>query len=139
MQRYKPQIGMRVLGVAGVLAAAAIVPPVHAQWIDAGGIANQMHQHDLLRDQTLRDPPDDGPATEADRNAPVGRGAAFDESAMKADIQRMIERRRRELLPEYERRVRNDGRASADDWLRRVAHELGRRDGAEIRARYGRR
>ncbi|WP_158636539.1 hypothetical protein [Luteimonas marina] len=71
--------------------------------------------------------------------APLAGGAqdaAIDEQALRADMQRMIEQRRRELLPEYERRVRRDGKASADDWLRKRAEELGRRDGATIRRKY---
>src|SRR5690606_23256252 len=46
---------------------------------------------------------------------------ALDEQALRADMQRMIERRRRELLPEYERRVRSEGRVRADAWLREQA------------------
>lgn len=61
-----------------------------------------------------------------------------DEAAIKAELRRMVEQHKRELRPEYERRVREDGKASADRWLREAATELGRRDGAEIRARYGR-
>lgn len=63
----------------------------------------------------------------------AAQATQVDQQALRADIQRSIERRRRELLPEYERRVRTDGRASADDWLRARAAELGRRDGEAIR------
>ncbi|MBJ6984361.1 hypothetical protein [Luteimonas sp. MC1750] len=62
---------------------------------------------------------------------------AVDEAAIKAELRRMVEQRKRELRPEYERRVRDDGKPSADRWLRETAHELGRRDRAEIRARFG--
>ncbi|MBJ6979427.1 hypothetical protein [Luteimonas sp. MC1895] len=62
---------------------------------------------------------------------------AVDEAAIKAELRRMVEQRKRELRPEYERRVREDGKPSADRWLRETAHELGRRDRAEIRARFG--
>lgn len=37
------------------------------------------------------------------------------------------------LVPEYERRVRTDGLALADDWLRDVATQLGREDGESTR------
>jgi|GEM_PF-1307766 len=130
----------RIAGLLVIACGAWLAPAAHAQWIDAGGMANQMHQHDLLRDQTLRDPPDDddGDAQETKSQArAANRPQAVDQVAMKAEMQRMIERRKRELLPEYERRVRADGRPSADRWLRDVATEMGRRDGAEIRARYG--
>lgn len=63
---------------------------------------------------------------------------ALDEQALRADMQRMIERRRRELLPEYERRVRSEGRVRADAWLREQAQALGREDGAEVRRRHAR-
>lgn len=63
---------------------------------------------------------------------------ALDEQALRADMQRMIERRRRELLPGYERRVRSEGRERADAWLREQAQKLGREDGAEVRRRHAR-
>jgi len=62
---------------------------------------------------------------------------AVDEIAIKAELRRRVEQRKRELRPEYERRVREDGKPSADRWLRETAGDLGPRDGAEIRARYG--
>lgn len=68
----------------------------------------------------------------------AGQPQALDEAAIKAELRRMVEQRKRELRPEYERRVRVDGKASADRWLREASAEMGRRDGAEMRARYGR-
>lgn len=62
---------------------------------------------------------------------------AVDEAAIKAELRRMVEQRKRELRPEYERRVRVDGKESADRWLRDAAAEMGRRDGARMRAKYG--
>lgn len=62
---------------------------------------------------------------------------ALDEAAIKAELKRMVEQRKRELRPEYERRVREDGRPSADRWLRETAAEMGCRDGAAMRAKYG--
>ena len=62
---------------------------------------------------------------------------AADEAAVKAELRRTVEQRKRELRPEYERRVREDGKPSADRWLREAAAEMGRRDGAAMRARYG--
>lgn len=69
------------------------------------------------------------------RTAPAPQ--TLDEVAIKAELKRMVEQRKRELRPEYERRVREDGKPSADRWLRETAAEMGRRDGAEIRAKYG--
>ncbi|MGJ4729968.1 hypothetical protein [Luteimonas sp. SDU101] len=118
--------------------------PVHAQF-DAGGQASLMQQHTLMRNQSTGDGPDwvdrealrrkNGGKVMAD--AAPRAGARVDQAALEQDLRRMIDRRRAELLPEYERRVRDDGRPSADRWLRQVATELGRRDGAQVRARYG--
>lgn len=57
----------------------------------------------------------------------------IDQARMRADMQRMVDQRRRELLPEYQRRVQAEGRASADAWLRAEATRLGRRDGEQVR------
>ncbi len=37
------------------------------------------------------------------------------------------------IAPEYERRVREDGQAHADDWLRETARAMGREDGESTR------
>lgn len=134
----------RTRSAAAILIAATgffcAIPDARAQLIDAGGQANLMQQHELLRNQTTGDGPDwvepgDDRAVPA---KPVRQdGARNREAAMRAEMRRMFERRRRELLPEYERRVRADGRASADAWLKQVATEMGRRDGEAIRARFG--
>ena len=65
--------------------------------------------------------------------AQASQRGALDEQALRQDMQRAIDRRRGELLPEYERRVREDGRASADAWLRATAERLGREDGQQVR------
>lgn len=62
----------------------------------------------------------------------------IDERQLRADMQQAIDQRRRELLPEYQRRVRDDGRPSADAWLRVEAERLGRRDGERIRREHER-
>ena len=115
------------------------------QLIDAGGQANLMQQHTLMRNQSTGDGPDwvDREALRRKNGGTVmprstqQRGSTVDRAALELDMRRMIERRRAQLLPEYERRVRADGRPSADRWLREVAAEMGRRDGNEIRAKYG--
>ena len=38
-----------------------------------------------------------------------------------------------QLRPEYEQRVRRDGKASADQWLREAAFKLGQQDGRAAR------
>lgn len=57
----------------------------------------------------------------------------IDQARMRADMQRMVDQRRRELLPEYQRRVQAEGRTSADAWLRAEATRLGKRDGEQVR------
>lgn len=134
-----------VLLSIGLLGAICLLPPAHAQLIDAGGQANLMQQHTLMRNQSTGDGPDwiDREALRKKNGGTVmprtahQSGSTVDRAALERDMRRMIERRRAQLLPEYERRVRSDGRPDADRWLRQVAAEMGRRDGAEIKARYG--
>jgi hypothetical protein len=38
-----------------------------------------------------------------------------------------------ELAPEYARRIREDGKDAADEWLAAASHELGVRSGRELR------
>ena len=134
-----------VLLSIGVLGAVCILSPARAQLIDAGGQANLMQQHTLMRNQSTGDGPDwvDREALRRKNGGTVmprsaqQRASTVDRAALERDMRRMIERRRAQLLPEYERRVRADGRPSADRWLREVAAEMGRRDGTQIRAKYG--
>ena len=122
-----------VLLSIGVLGAVCILSPAHAQLIDAGGQANLKQQHTLMRNQSTGDGPDWRKPKKGD---PAGLSPA-QQAAIKSELQTMIERRRREFLPEYERRVASEGKPAADAWLRQVATEAGRRDGAAIRAKYG--
>jgi hypothetical protein len=64
-----------------------------------------------------------------------GPGVAMDEATLKAELRRRVDAHRRRLLPEYERRVKADGRDSADRWLRAEATAAGRLDAQELRAR----
>lgn len=128
---------------AGLLGVMCVVPPASAQLIDAGGQANLMQQHTLMRNQSTGDGPDwidreaarnkraAGPSSQAPARKPLHP------AALEAEMRRKMDERRRELRPEYERRVRAEGRPSADRWLRQAAAELGRRDGAAMRAQYG--
>jgi len=123
----------RRLLMAMVIAGAALPAlPAFAQF-DAGQQANLMHQHELMRNQSTGDGPDWRKPKKGD---PAGLSPA-QQAAIKSELQTMIERRRREFLPEYERRVASEGKPAADAWLRQVATEAGRRDGAAIRAKYG--
>lgn len=135
------------LAAWSALAGALCAAPASAQLIDAGGQANLMQQHTLMRNQSTGDGPDwaDREALRRKNNGKVLRPAdaaasaparrPIDAAAVQAEKRRMMAQRKRELLPEYERRTRTDGKASADRWLREVAAELGRRDGAAARAR----
>jgi hypothetical protein len=46
-------------------------------------------------------------------------------------------REMRAIAPEYNRRVRRDGKAKADQWLAKTARRMGRRDGAAARRASG--
>jgi hypothetical protein len=58
--------------------------------------------------------------------ARVGRPSQRDMNAMM-----------RAIAPEYNRRVRRDGKAKADQWLAKTARGVGRRDGAAARRASG--
>lgn len=146
MRAHTNTAGMRRTAWSlGLLALACLVAPANAQLIDAGGQANLMQQHTLMRNQSTGDGPDwvDREALRKKNGGTVmprsarPAGAVIDQAALERDMRRMIDQRRAQLLPEYERRVRSDGQSSADRWLREVATEMGRRDGAQVRARYG--
>lgn len=121
-----------------------------ASAFDAGGQAALMQQHTMMRNQSTGDGPDwiDREAQRRKNNGKVmrsGDGPApattqrrADKAVVEAEQRRMMQQRKRELLPEYQRRTRTDGKASADRWLRAAATEAGRRDGAAVRARVGR-
>jgi hypothetical protein len=112
----------------GLLAVAVMwlglfCPAAHAQWIDAGGQANLMHQQELLRNQTTGDGSD---------------WIADDTKREKVDqeLRKMGEQRKLQLQPEYARRLRADGKVKADAWLMRTSDELARRDRDALRAKY---
>lgn len=50
------------------------------------------------------------------------------------DMLRDVNEEKQRLQPEYQRRVADDGLDSANEWLREVATELGRRHGEATRA-----
>ena len=130
------------LPVLGLLALAGLaLPPARA--IDAGGQANLMQQHTMMRNQSTGDGPD-WIDREALRRKNGGKGLPGvpdqprptpREMLARDDVRALVKRERARLQPEYERRVRDDGKASADRWLREVAAELGRRAGEAAKAR----
>lgn len=56
------------------------------------------------------------------------------DDAAKARIQAALQA----LVPEYNRRARRDGEASANDWIRQKAFELGQREADIMKQRLGR-
>lgn len=144
--------GHLLLSSMAMLGFACMQLPVQAQTIDAGGQANLMQQHTMMRNQSTGDGPDwvdrealrrkhGGKVLPGSRGIPepaaAVEGAAADRALLAHDMKRAMERRRAELRPEYERRVRHDGQESTDRWLRDVAAEMGRRDGEAAKGRYG--
>lgn len=128
----------------GMLGALGFARPLAAQSTDAGTRADPPQPHALVRTHRAGSGPDrvdpeaGGQTRSPQRAAGAAGQRALEQAEVEADLRRMIAQRRRELLPEYEHRVRRDGKASADDWLRARATELGRRDGESIRRKHGR-
>lgn len=97
---------------ASIIALAlALGGTASAQGFDAGAHANLLHQQELLRNQTTGD--GDGPKS-ADRNTPAS------ESRVQWHL--------KNLRPEYQRRLRANGKADADAWSARALRGLLERD-----------
>lgn len=146
MTRMPAMPARRPILLSIALLGATCLLPAQARPIDAGGQANLMQQHTMMRNQSTGDGPDwvDREALRRKNGGKVLPGspgvpdAGEDRATPVHDMVALMERRRAQLRPEYERRVRTDGRSSADRWLREVAAEMGRRDGEAARAGYGR-
>lgn len=124
MHRRRLVSGQDCLLAATAIALGLACPMAHAQWIDAGGQANLMHQQELLRNQTTGE----GPDWAGEDKPPEGSDQ---------DLRKRREQRRLELQPEYARRLRAQGKTHADAWLARAMQELARRDRDGLRARNG--
>lgn len=122
MHRRQVVSGQHCLLVATAMALGLACPVGRAQWIDAGGQANLMHQQELLRNQTTGDGPD-----WADEDKPS--------KGIDQELRKKREQRRLELQPEYARRLRAEGKIKADAWLVRATQELAQRDRDALRAR----
>ncbi len=118
--RPKPFAFILLLGTALPWSAGAIG---QTPWIDAGQQAMIMHQGDLLEQQTAPNNSD----TEDNR-------ASSRQKPDTANLTCATSRDREKLRPEYERRLRTDGREAADTWLRQEAAALGRQAGARAKA-----
>ena len=109
-------------GVAGLIGLAV---PASAQmpWFDAGNQAMIQHQGDLLEQQTA---PNNG-GTSAERpRAPSGNAATL--------LAACQARAKAQLRPEYDRRLKAQGQAAADAWLRQAASSAGRWAGERVKA-----
>lgn len=113
----KHRIIMRRLAL-GIAASTAITATAQARspWIDTGALDEHMRAQEPAR--RAGDAADD-----ADMVDPVANNPALLEQ-----LQVRMERHRRQLLPEYQRRRTRDGPASADVWLQREASERGERE-----------
>lgn len=98
----------------------------------AGGLALQQHQNQLMRQQPGVDAPTPGPKTrelaQASKMTPQ----------MRAEIDRLRRVHMRRLAPEYNHRVKTEGRKAADLWLQREATRLGRRAALDLRRKHRR-
>lgn len=122
----------RLLAPIVFVTATACPVGVAAQqpWIDAGQQAMIMHQGDLLEQQTTQGD-DDVEDADGDTEALV---ASPNPDAKTAGLACAMEREREKLRPEYERRLRADGRLAADAWLRQEAAVLGQQAGERAKA-----
>ncbi len=115
----------------GVAASAALTPlPARAQmdWLTPH-LENQRWSNLREHQQRMRErDPTEKPAASTKRNPPAPRpsNATRPESAQAAA---------KRLEPEYRLRVRRDGKASADAWLKAEAFAAGRQAGREERRR----
>ena len=67
---------------------------------------------------------------------PIGRETPIGSvSSLRTEYRRIVELRRSQLEPEYERRLADDGQASADAWREQTLREVIRRDRRELKAR----
>lgn len=122
-QAFRSRALAAVLSTCVVLPMAAVAQDMSFQpdYIGSNALSNALEQQN------------DASRT---RNPQAGLTPA-QQAQLRSEFQRRVDNHRRQLLPEYERRVQRDGRASADAWLRQTADALGRRDAAELRAKYG--
>ncbi|MCD9028831.1 hypothetical protein LDO26_11500 [Luteimonas sp. BDR2-5] len=67
------------------------------------------------------------------RDTPIGSMAS-----LRAEYRRIVELRRAQLEPEYERRLADEGQASADAWRDQTLREVVRRDRRDLKARVSR-
>lgn len=114
--------------ITTVLATLAMTGGAFA--IDAGGFAFQQHYHQLLQQQTA--PNNIGPSKKR-KIAP----RAAKQQQMQAEIAALHAKHRRELEPEYNRRVHMHGKRAADTWLRKEAERRGRQTAIHIKRKYG--
>lgn len=112
----------RYLALSLILGSAALsstAGQTQDPLIDAGGQAMIMHQGDLLEQQTAPNNDSPTPSKRVSRATSTGCSLARD---------------RERLRPEYERRVRAEGRQAANAWLQQEATALGRQAGARAKA-----
>src|SRR5690606_40732384 len=104
----KYRILMRRLAL-GIAASTAITATTHARqpWIDTGAMDDRMHQGGH------------GRASATGRDDACKADPVANYTVLIGTLQRRMERHRRELLPEYQRRRACDGSASVELWMQR--------------------
>ena len=117
MKRYSVPAAVCLLSIASSALAQDI-------WFDAGRQAQIMSNGQLLQQQTAPDQ-DRSPGTRARAND----RSSGDREGAPNPMHCISQSERDALRREYERRMRADGRASADVWLRQTASEMGQRAG----------
>ena len=123
--------GFRFRCGLGAIAACALAVPAYA----AGPGANV----ESLGFAEPAPAASSGPAGKAPWLYPIQRDTPIGSiSALRAEYQRIRDERRAQLEPEYERRLAEDGRASANAWRDDTLRDVVRRDRRDLRARVSR-
>lgn len=111
---------MRALVIAGLATAIVLLPPtLSAQ--EMSFMPDYVGQHAFKTTQ-------DNILESAKRDRRAGADAPPSSRIDPAAFRALLTARKAELAPEYERRVRTQGRESANAWLRAKAAELGQLD-----------
>ena len=137
----RPVMRITRFAATAIAAAAVLALPAFAQF-DPGASADlgvgmgqtAMSQSILSGTRRLSAPEgrSAAPRARAHRGTAPSTTATVPGSA-RGPSPEQVRARGEQLRPEYERRLRTDGKASADSWLARTAYEMGRREGAAAR------
>lgn len=117
-----------VLALAIVVPAFAQIEPNATQQL-ANGYREQMMLQTIQQTNRNQVPRSSEPVIRKNYAPPRNRVSSQTSSGQNARINTLMQ----QLAPEHNRRVREDGQVSANQWLAKKAREMGRRDGQASR------